>query len=61
MQIAVSLHMCMGGCIYMSAVYTDACVWVHVHGCKYRTMGVCVSLCLSLNRSQTQETRKTRG
>lgn len=59
-QIAGSLYMCMGRCISMPAVYTDTCIWVLVHGCVYRIMGVCVSPCLFLNRCQTQETRKNR-
>lgn len=55
--VCVHVH---GWCIYMPAVYTDICLWLHVHGCMYKTMGMCVNLCLSLNRCQTQETRTNR-
>lgn len=55
-----AVYICMGGYIYMPAVYTDTCIWVHVHGCVYRIIGMCASLCLFLNRCQTQETRKNR-
>lgn len=48
------------GRLYMPAVCTDTCVWVHVPGCVYVTVGVHVSPCLSLRRWQTQETRKNR-
>lgn len=31
-HIAMSVYMCMGGRLYMPAVCTDTCVWVHVPG-----------------------------
>lgn len=59
-QIAVSLYMCTGRCMYMPVVHTDTRICVLVHGCVYRIMGACVNLCLFLNRCQIQETRKNR-
>lgn len=60
LQTKSCLHLHGWVLIYMPIVYTDTCIWVPVHGCVYRIIEMCVSLCLSLNRCQTQEIRKNR-